>query len=60
MAGAAGVSSLMSLIRDSVVRTVHATVVGNGQAVHAELFGVIHERFEFAEAVQQAEFGVNM
>ena len=39
---------------------VHAAVVGDGEAVHAEFFGAENEVFKTAETVEHAVLGVDM
>ncbi|MEA2121646.1 MAG: hypothetical protein EGMGGAKC_00971 [Dehalococcoides mccartyi] len=40
--------------------TVHSTMVGNSQRLHAKFFGTGYQLGDTAHAVQQAEFGVDM
>ena len=43
-----------------VDRSVHAAVVGDGEAVHSEVFGALYQGFDAAEAVQHGVFGVGV
>ena len=52
----AGLSGCLVELDDAV----HHAVVGDGQAVHAQLFGPCHQLRDAAHAVEQAVFGVDM
>ena len=41
-------------------RSVHSTVVRNGQAIHAQLLGVGHQLVDFRSAIKQAIFRMHM